>query len=140
MLGEFQAVVKRDEGLRVLCESRGFKLILDEPEDCGGTNEGMNPVEALLCALGACQAIIATIYAPKFRLDIEDIRIELDGDLAEEKDYNGYEKIYYTMYFKTKADRAKVEKFADFIEKNCPVGNTLGKGIELERRAVVIED
>lgn len=139
MKGEFQATVKRDEGLRVICESRGFKIVLDEPTDIGGSNEGMNPVEALLCALGACQTIVASMYAKKFGLTIEDIRIELDGDLAEERDYNGYEKIYYSVYFKSKDEYNKLVKFADYIEKICPVGNTLGKGIELERRVVVVE-
>lgn len=51
----FKAVSKKlPEGLAVESEVRGFKMVLDEPKEMGGTNKGMNPVEALLCALGSC--------------------------------------------------------------------------------------
>jgi len=39
---------KLPAGLAVESESRGFKVIMDEPTSLGGTNTGMNPVEALL--------------------------------------------------------------------------------------------
>ncbi len=39
-------------GLAVESESRGFKIIIDEPKSVGGTDTGMSPVEAVLCALG----------------------------------------------------------------------------------------
>ncbi|MBE6829194.1 MAG: OsmC family peroxiredoxin, partial [Ruminococcaceae bacterium] len=55
MLTTFKAVAKKSpEGLKVETNARGFKIVLDEPEDLGGTNTGMNPVEAILCSLGAC--------------------------------------------------------------------------------------
>nr|WP_223814532.1 OsmC family protein [Thermoanaerobacterium thermosaccharolyticum] len=55
----FKAVSRKlPEGLAVESEVRGFKMLLDEPKEMGGTNKGMNPVEALLCALGSCQTIV----------------------------------------------------------------------------------
>lgn len=60
----FKAVSRKlPEGLAVESEVRGFKIILDEPKELGGTNKGMNPVEALLCALGSCQTIVAAAFA-----------------------------------------------------------------------------
>ncbi len=54
MLETFKATARKTaNGLQVEANARGFKITLDEPEELGGTNTGMNPVEAVLCALGA---------------------------------------------------------------------------------------
>ena len=64
MLTTFKADVKKlPGGLQVEANARGFKILLDEPADLGGTDKGMNPVEAVLCALGACQTICAAAFA-----------------------------------------------------------------------------
>ena len=49
------SVSKLSDGMQVETSTRGFKILLDEPEELGGTNKGMNPVEAVLGALGAYQ-------------------------------------------------------------------------------------
>lgn len=38
-------------------------MILDEPIEEGGTDSAMNPMEALLCAIGLCQSIVAKVVA-----------------------------------------------------------------------------
>ena len=82
MLTTFKATaVKTAEGLQVNTDSRGFKLVLDEPTEMGGTNTGMNPVEATLCALGACQSIVAAAFAQAQGFAFEEMHIELEGDL-----------------------------------------------------------
>ena len=64
MLTTFKATAKKlPEGLQVETAARGFKIMMDEPEDLGGTDTAMNPVEAVLCALGACQSIVAAAFA-----------------------------------------------------------------------------
>ena len=50
----FKAATKPQDGLTIECGARNFKIILDEPESLGGNDKGMNPVECLLAALGAC--------------------------------------------------------------------------------------
>ena len=48
MLTTFKADVKKlPGGLQVEANTRGFKILLDEPADLGGTDKGMNPVEAV---------------------------------------------------------------------------------------------
>ncbi|MDZ7836282.1 MAG: hypothetical protein U5K84_14065 [Alkalibacterium sp.] len=58
----FRAVAKSLGGMKVSCTSRNFEFILDEPKNLGGSNEGMNPVEALLSSLGACKVIVAQSF------------------------------------------------------------------------------
>ena len=77
----FKSTTKLTEGMRVECTARDHKILLDEPTGLGGTDTGMNPVEAVLCALGACKCIVARCFAKAHKIDLQDFRIELEGDL-----------------------------------------------------------
>lgn len=143
----FKAVAtKLPEGLQVATETRNFKLLLDEPEALGGTDKGMNPVEAVLCALGACQSIVAAAFAGAQGFSFESFSVELEGDLdpdgfmgLAEGVRNGFQEIRFKMHIKTDEPQEKCEKFADFIEERCPVGDCLVHGVKLVRTGVVKE-
>ena len=53
-LKTYCASAHRKKDLQVEVKARDFSIIVDEPENSGGTNTGMNPVEILLCSIGAC--------------------------------------------------------------------------------------
>lgn len=145
MLTTFKATATKTEtGLQVNTDARGFKIVMDEPEEMGGTNTGMNPVEALLCALGACQSIVAAAFAEANDFKFEEFHCELEGDLDPDgfmginpNVRNGFTEIRFSMHFKTDESQEKAEAFADFIEKSCPVGDCLMNGVKLVRTAVV---
>lgn len=144
MLTTFKATAKKlPEGLQVETAARGFKIMMDEPEDLGGTDTAMNPVEAVLCALGACQSIVAAAFAEAQDFHYEEFSVELEGDLDPDGFMgladvrNGFQEIRFTMHFKTKESQEKAEAFADFIEKTCPVGDCLANGVKLVRAGVV---
>jgi len=145
MLTTFKATaVKTDTGLQVHTNARNFSLTLDEPKEMGGTDTGMNPVEALLCALGACQSIVAAAFARHEHFTYESFSVELEGDLDPDgftgknpNVRNGFQEVRFTMHFKTNESQEKAEAFADFIESRCPVGDCLGNGVKLVRTGVV---
>lgn len=133
-------------GLAVESESRGFKIIMDEPPSLGGTDKGMNPVEGLLAALGSCQCIVAAAFAQSQGIDLKEFWVELEGDLDTDGflkgDPNvrpGYQEVRFTMHIKTDAPRDKVEAFQKFIEGRCPVGDSLARGVSLKPATIVIE-
>ncbi len=143
MLTTFKATAKKlPAGLQVETESRGFKILMDEPEELGGTNAAMNPVEAVLCALGACQTIVASAFAQANDFTFEEFHVELEGDLDPDGFMgladvrNGFQEIRFTMNFKTQESQEKTEKFAEFIEKTCPVGDCLANGVKLVKSGV----
>ncbi|MGI6665516.1 MAG: OsmC family protein [Christensenellaceae bacterium] len=146
MKATFRATAKKlKDGMQVETTARNFKIMVDEPKNLGGTDIAMNPVEALLCALGGCQVIVAASFAAEQGIDLQDFWVELEGDLdpagfsGQADVRKGYEEIRYTMHFKTDAPKEKVEAFAAFIEERCPVGDTLQKGTALKLAGVVIE-
>lgn len=145
-LDTYKAVVKVVDGLKVEAQSRGFKVIMDEPEDEGGTNEGMNPMELILCGLGGCQTIVAKAFAEMQGIEIEDFWTEIEGDSdprafeGVEGVQAGYLEIRFKMHFKSNESRETLEEFADLIEEVCPVGQTLGNAIKMTRTGIVIEN
>ncbi|WP_367567976.1 OsmC family protein [Lacrimispora sp.] len=146
MLTTFKATAKKlPDGLQVETNSRGFKILLDEPEDLGGTDAAMNPVEALLCALGACQTIVASAFAAAHDVVFEEFHVELEGDLDPDGFMgladvrNGFQEIRFVMHFKTNEPKEKIEKFAEFIEQTCPVGDCLANGVKLVLSGVAID-
>ena len=67
MISTFNAKVSRlSDGLQVEAQSRGFKVLMDEPVEGGGTDKGMNPVELLLSSYGGCLTILAAMMAPGY--------------------------------------------------------------------------
>jgi uncharacterized OsmC-like protein len=43
------------------------------------------------------------------------------------------------MHFKTDASKDKVEKFSQYIEGNCPAGDTIANGVRIVKAGVVID-
>ncbi|RRD95463.1 OsmC family peroxiredoxin [Clostridiales bacterium COT073_COT-073] len=143
MLTTFKATARKlPEGMQVETESRGFKIIMDEPEELGGTNVAMNPVEAVLCALGACQSIVVAAFAQAKNFSYEEFHVELEGDLDPDGFMgladvrNGFQEIRFSMNFKTTESQEKTEEFAQFVEDTCPVGDCLANGVKLVRSSV----
>ena len=133
------------ENVLVETEARGHQLTIDEPENLGGTDKGMNPVEVLLSGLGACQSIVARTYAKKFDIQLDAFSVELEGDidldgfLGKGDVRPGFSTIRYTYHIETDAPEAKVEQFVAYIEKHCPVGDTIANTVELVSAGFVIE-
>lgn len=142
----FTASAHLQEGVVVKVRSRNFELTIDEPKSLGGTDTGMNPVEAVLGALGACQSIVARVYAKKFNVRLDDFRVELEGDIDLDGFFNrsdvrkGYSDIRYTFHIKTDSPREQVEKFIEFLENTCPVGDTIANPVNLTLNGIVIEN
>ncbi|MGN7403121.1 OsmC family protein [Cytobacillus praedii] len=141
----FHATAHLQQGVQVKAKSRNFEIIIDEPKELGGTDTGMNPVELTLSALGACQAIVARVYARKFKIEFDDLWIDVEGDLDTDGFLNksdvrrGYSDIRFNIHIATDAPREKVEEFVAFIEKTCPVGDTIANPVNLKLNEIILE-
>lgn len=123
-----------------------FTIIADEPASMRGTDTGMNPVEMLLCALGACQCITARFLARSQRFDLQDYRVALEGDLdpagfmkGAEGVCPGFQQVRATVYIKANATAEEIDRFVDLVQKRCPVGDTLCHGVPVVKRHIVEE-
>lgn len=136
---------KLPNGMQVDMSSRGFKILLDEPENLGGTNKGMNPVEAVLGALGACQTIVAFAFAEAQGIDLQDFKVDVEGDLDTDgflglSDVRpGCSEIRFNMHIKSSNTEEEIAKFVEFIEKTCPVGDMLQNSVKLVSPNIILE-
>ncbi len=142
----FKAESRLKDGLSVESTAGKFTVLMDEPETLRGTDTGMNPVEMLLCSLGACQCIVARLFARAQRIEFEEFRVELEGDLDTDGFLRGRDglrpglsEIRYTLHIKTGTSREKVEDFAAFIKKRCPVSDVIVNGTNILQKDVVTE-
>lgn len=142
----FKATAQLLDGVKVKAKSRQFEINIDEPESLGGTDTGMNPVEALLCSLGACQSIVARVYAPKFNVNLQNFWVETEGDIDLDGFFGradvrpGFSEIRYTFHIQTDSPREQVEQFIAFLEQKCPVGDSIANPVSLKLTGIVIED
>lgn len=127
--------VLKETGMRVESESRGFKSVADEPKNLGGTDTGMSPVETLLCALGACQCMTARFFAASLKVDLEEYRVEVEGDLdimgflkGDSGVRPGFQGIRVTVHIRSQAAQEKIEELMALVESRCPVGETVLHG------------
>lgn len=146
MLTTFKATAEKENcGLSVKTKARNFEIIFDEPSDLGGTDTGMNPVEGILCTLGACQSIVVAAFAKVQNFKYDEFKVELEGDLDTDgfmglSDVRpGFQEIRFNFIFKTDEPKEKVEAFSNFIEKTCPVGDCLMNGVKLVRNKIIIK-
>lgn len=138
----FKGTARSVEGLRVEGKARGLRTMFDEPEDLGGTNEGMNPIEMMLNSLGACQVITAKLIAQDFDVKIDEMWVEIEGDV----DLDGFRgvpgvksgltEIRFQMNFVTDSPEANVRKLAAEVERRCPVGATLTASVGLREAEI----
>ena len=140
------SVVATGNKLQVKTGSRGFEITFDEPEDSGGGNTGMNPVEGLLCALGACNTIATLIFAGASKTGIDSLEVDLEGDIDPDgfmglnpNARNGFEEIRISVNAKG-PDASALREVIDQAERQCPVSDTVKNPVPVIVTSVRVSD
>lgn len=61
----------------------GHELVVDEPEDRGGTDTGPRPTQLLASALAGCVAITMEMYAERKGWDLGDLEVNVEVSYAD---------------------------------------------------------
>lgn len=144
-ISTMKAEVESVKGLKTVSHVRDFEFTMDEPKNLGGTDTGMNPVEALLSAVGGCKVIVAQSYARAHKIKLNHIKIAVTGDL----DTDGFTGknpdakvglMNLKTHYQFDADNTEEEltAFADFIDATCPVIDTISNAPEMERTIEIL--
>lgn len=133
-----KAEVESLGSLQLKCSARGFEFIIDEPENVGGTNEAMNPLEALLCSLGACKMMVVRFFYQAKQINLKSMRVEILGEIDSDRlkgkpDVKiGFSKIITNYYIDADNTDEEIKDLVAFIEKTCPVKDTIVNAPEME--------
>ncbi len=128
----FSIKAKSENPTKTIVEARNFKMIVDEPQNLGGTDDGANPVEYVLAALAGCLNVVGHLIAKEMGFEVKGISIDIDGDLDPAKFMGhkadtraGYSEIRVKIKADTDADDATISKWVKAIELRCPVSDNL---------------
>ncbi len=69
-------------GVKFAAETRGHRIICDQPEDNNGTDEGMTPPELLLSSLATCAAYYAAQYLRTRGLPGAGLQVKVTAEKA----------------------------------------------------------
>jgi uncharacterized OsmC-like protein len=132
-------------GFKVQTCSRDFTLLADEPEMLCGTNTASNPVEMILQAYGACLTIGYAMNAAVRGIRIDDLNIELDGEIdlpgflgleppekMQMDKLPGFKMIRARVTVKADADKKTLKELHDHVVRTSPVGITLSRPVNVQ--------
>jgi len=68
--------------VKFAAETRGHRVICDQPPENGGADEGMTPPEFLLASLGTCAGFYAAQYLKARSLPSQGLRVKVTAEKA----------------------------------------------------------
>ena len=128
------------DGFATRSAVRQFAMPLDEPRELGGTDTAPNPVEAVLAALGSCQAIVYRAYASVLGVRIESVYVEakghldLRGLLGMADVPAGLDHVTFSTRIVSPEPAERIRELATIVESHCPVLDTLRRPLAVRRR------
>lgn len=103
-------------------ETRGHKIVCDQPLDNGGADEGMTPPEFLLASLATCAGFYAAQYLNSRKLPSVGLRVKVTA----EKVLNPARLDQFVLVIETPAELS--EKDSEGVRRSaekCLVKNTM---------------
>jgi uncharacterized OsmC-like protein len=106
---------------------RNLNVVIDEPEERGGTNLGPTPTETAMTALIACTNVIGHKNAKRLGVDLGTITIDADckfdrrGVLMEEEIDVPFPEITLTVNCTTQASQEELDLVGTETAKYCAI-------------------
>jgi len=134
-------IVKWIDGMMMVGESAsGHAIVMDGPEDLGGKNLGIRPMEMLLLGMGGCTTIDVISTLKKMREEVYDCRVEISAQRADE-----HPKVFTKIHLNFKINGSnlnekKVEKAVSLsADKYCSASIMLGKMADITHDFIINE-
>src|SRR5437762_1974691 len=109
----------------------GHRLVIDEPEDTGGANQGPSPTRTVAAALAACTAITTEMYAERKGWEVGELEVGVEMEYGEASVPRSF---VVTLHLPRQLSEEQVARLK-VIAGKCPVHRVLG-----HEREVTIED
>ncbi|HEX2466950.1 MAG TPA: OsmC family protein [Solirubrobacterales bacterium] len=123
-----QAVARRREGYTHDVEIDGeHTLVVDEPGESGGANQGPSPTRVLAAALAACTAITVEMYAGRKGWELGDVEVVVDMAYDDKSTPNSFDVL---LKVPESLDAEQQERLLAIAGK-CPVHRALSSETEV---------
>lgn len=139
---ETTSVLGKQLGVQV--SSRQFQFHFDEPEVLGGTDQAPNPVEYVLGALGACQAIVYRALSSLKGIQLESVTVKTRGDLdfkgflGLDSDVRpGFKKVEFETIIVSDEAPEKLYSLSREVEALCPVLDIISEPLDVRGKVTI---
>jgi putative redox protein len=130
-----KAISRRHDGeTRNDVDIRGHHLIVDEPTDQGGGDDGPSPLEVLAASLASCTAITMQMYAEEKGWDIGEVTVGVDYQPAKKGAPTRFEMVVELPKELPEDQRTRLMQIA----AKCPVHRTLEGEVMFDERLEVV--
>ena len=109
---------------------RDHRLVVDEPREAGGEDEGPSPQELLAASLASCTAVTMEMYAERKGWDIGQVEVECEFTAAER---GSPSKFAITLRVPDACSDEQLERLR-IIAAKCPIHRTLDGEVMFEER------
>lgn len=113
-------------------KARNHVIYVDQPEDSGGKNKGLTPLEHLLAALGSCISSMAVIIAKQKNIKLKNIDVSVEGEIdydvllgKSKQPRPGFYKIVANVRIDADLTDNEKKEFIKEIQSRCPVADGL---------------
>ena len=128
-----KTTVKWVDNMMMVGESAsGHAIVMDGPQEIGGQNLGVRPMEMLLLGMGGCTTIDVLSILKKMRESVRDCHCEISAKRAED-----HPKVFTDIHIHfvvsgENLDEKKVEKAIGLsAERYCSASIMLGKAAKV---------
>ena len=130
---------EREGPTRSTIEARDFELVVDEPEEMGGSNEGPNPLEYLLAGQAGCLNVTASQVAKDMGIEIENLEVTISADFdietfqTEHPDgRTGLQNVEVDLEVESGADEETLQEWGERVEVRCPVSDNITNETDID--------
>lgn len=130
---------KSESPMRMKIKSGQFEMIIDEPENMGGSNMGPSPIQVLLMSLAGCINITGHQVANQRGMKLNGMKIKIDGTMnpctfigCSYEERAGFQ----TINLKVDADfenatPEEIESWLKETESRCPVTDNIRESTKI---------
>ena len=115
-------------GWAIHSDIREHKVVIDQPQAGGGTNEGPTPLEYFLFSLAGCVGSIGRIAANQQKINLRGMKIQVDADLnpaglmgKPTDDRVGFQQVRISAEIDADLSDAEKKVFLDEVCDRCPL-------------------
>jgi len=124
----YRVSLERQDEAHARASSHGHTLTLGVRR--GDPTAGFNAAETLLASLGVCLITNGNALADKMRLQVDGVRVEVEGDRRDEPP--GLVQVRYCLVLDSPEPAEKLEKLCGLAFKWGTVTNTLLDGVAVQ--------
>lgn len=128
----FKISAQSQSSTKVIAQARHFEIVIDEPQNFGGSDDAPTPVETLLASYAGCLNVVLHILAKERNITINNLNIDIEGNINPQRllgvsneERAGFKSLDLEIKIDSDADNETIEKLIKDSKERCPINDNL---------------